>query len=230
MITESEIEGRFRGLGGVFLTPATTIAARLPVIRALLYDWDGVFNSGMKGESIRSSFSEPDSMGTNMLRYAIWRAHGRMPVCAIISGEYNPTARQFAMREHFHEVYTGMRNKVEALERFRARHGLECEEIAAVFDDINDLSAIAKCGLKILVRRDASPLLQEFVAHRSLCDYITAQEAGRFPVREASELLIGLLGNYAEVVESRMILDDDYAKYFVERQSIETAIFDAPAR
>ena len=108
MTTESEIERRFQGLGGVFLTPAAAMAARLPVIRALLYDWDGVFNIGMKGESIRSSFSEPDSMGSNMLRYALWRAQGRMPVCAIISGEYNPTARQFAMREHFHEVYTGM--------------------------------------------------------------------------------------------------------------------------
>ena len=66
------IADRFEGLGGEFRTEADEIAARTRNCRALLFDWDGVFNSGSKGGGSASKFGEPDSMGTNMLRYGLW--------------------------------------------------------------------------------------------------------------------------------------------------------------
>jgi 3-deoxy-D-manno-octulosonate 8-phosphate phosphatase (KDO 8-P phosphatase) len=220
--TEAEQEERFKALGGVFLTPSTLIASRLKGIRAFVFDWDGVFNAGVKGAGLTSSFSEPDSMGANLLRYAFWRESGSMPICAIVSGEENDTAERFAEREHFHCVYLGIKNKNDAVNSICSDYRLAAREIAFLFDDVNDLGAAANCGVRVLVRRDASPLLQDFIAMNSLCDYITANEVGRYPVRETAELFMGLIGAFDIAVASRMATDDDYRAYFSERQAIET--------
>ena len=98
----------FSALNGSFIIPAVRIAAKLKKIRAVIFDWDGVFNDGFKGESFSSTFGEADSMGINMLRYGLWRQNGQLPAVAIISGESNQTSLQFARREHFHDVYSGI--------------------------------------------------------------------------------------------------------------------------
>jgi 3-deoxy-D-manno-octulosonate 8-phosphate phosphatase (KDO 8-P phosphatase) len=221
---EAALEHRFRQLGGVFLTPPSLIASRLRRVRVIVFDWDGVFNAGVKGNDVESTFSEPDSMGTNLLRFALWRVRKEMPICAIISGENNETARRFAVREHFHEVMTGVKNKSSAFDAFCNTHRVAPDEVAFVFDDVNDLGAAANCGVRILVRRDASPLLQDFVALNSLSDYITAKEVGAHPVRETAELLMGLLNCYDVAVAARMSSDASYDAYFAERQSIHTEV------
>ncbi|HUL80560.1 MAG TPA: phosphatase, partial [Gammaproteobacteria bacterium] len=102
MSREAELEARFAKLGGAFLTPPSVLRARMKSIRGIVSDWDGVFNAGSKGEGATSTFGEPDSMGINLLRYALYREHNRLPVAALITGEDNPSARAFAQREHFH--------------------------------------------------------------------------------------------------------------------------------
>lgn len=218
----ADLERRFRELGGRFVTPAAAIAEKLRGIRALLFDWDGVFNAGAKGGGVASGFSEPDSMGTNMLRYALWRVQGAQPVCAILSGADNAAAREFAQREHFQDVYCGMRDKLRAFEDFTERHGLRTSEIAYVFDDINDAAIARRCGLRALVRREASPLFLDHVVAHGLCDYVTAHEAARHAVREICELWIGSFDLYATVVAARSTGEPDYEAYFAERQRIVT--------
>lgn len=222
MSDSAELEARFSALGGTFLTPAGALAARLEQVRGVVFDWDGVFNSGVKDALSASSFSEADSMGTNLLRYALWRRSGELPVTAIITGEYNPRALEFARREHFHAVYQGIRNKADAMNALRATCGLQAHELACVFDDVNDLPMVAGCAVRVLVRRLASPLLEDHVARDGLCDYVTAMEGGHNAVREAAELLIGLLGAFDEVVTSRVASDQRYAQYFAARQAVET--------
>ncbi|HET8698360.1 MAG TPA: phosphatase, partial [Gammaproteobacteria bacterium] len=73
MSLDREIEARFTKLGGVFLTPVRTFRERLAGIRGIVSDWDGVFNDGAKGDASASTYNEPDSMGTNLVRYALWR-------------------------------------------------------------------------------------------------------------------------------------------------------------
>ena len=108
----------FSRLGGTFVTPIGTLVERMRTIRGFVSDWDGVFNQGAKGEGAESTYSEPDSMGTNLLRYALWRKHGKLPIAALITGAENPSARNFALREHFHAIYFGSRNKTAAIEAF----------------------------------------------------------------------------------------------------------------
>src|SRR5262245_65932439 len=90
----------FSRLGGTFVTPIATLVERMRSVRGFVSDWDGVFNQGTKGEGAESTYSEPDSMGTNLLRYALWRKHGQLPIAALITGAENPSARTFALREH----------------------------------------------------------------------------------------------------------------------------------
>ena len=85
------------------------------------------------------------------------------------------------------------------------------------------------CGIRVLVRRDASPLLHDYVARQGLCDYITAHPAERHAVREVCELLLGLLGSFDAVVASRVAMDPVYLGYFAARQSVKTQIIDRGA-
>lgn len=217
------IQSIFESVGGRFVTPPEDMARALQQCRGVVFDWDGVFNRGRKGTSTQSDFAEADSMGTNMLRYGLWRQAESLPFAAIISGEDNRSAVQFANREHFNGVYTGVKDKRTVIEHLASENKLEPRELICIFDDINDLGMAEMCGVRLLVRRDASPLLTEFAVERNLCDYVTG--ASEFAVREACELALGLLGVYGDVVASRVAVDEYYDRYFDERQAVSTKSF-----
>ena len=219
---EAELENRFSKLGGLFVTPARVLAERVQGMRGLVSDWDGVFNQGAKGEGAESTYSEPDSMGTNLLRYALWRRHRQLPVAALITGAENPSARAFALREHLHAIYYGARNKTQAIEALCRQQRVSSEHMICLFDDVNDLGMAFACGIRIFVQRTASPLLRDYVVRQGLCDYVTALPPERHAVREACELMLGLLGAFETVVTSRVAWDLDYAAYFAARQAVAT--------
>jgi 3-deoxy-D-manno-octulosonate 8-phosphate phosphatase (KDO 8-P phosphatase) len=60
----------FRAGGALLVASAGELRARLAGVRAFLFDWDGVFNTGLKSDGSPSGFSEADSMGTNLIRFA----------------------------------------------------------------------------------------------------------------------------------------------------------------
>jgi 3-deoxy-D-manno-octulosonate 8-phosphate phosphatase (KDO 8-P phosphatase) len=216
----------FSRLGGTFVTPIGTLIERMRTIRGFVSDWDGVFNQGAKGEGAESTYSEPDSMGINLLRYALWRQHGELPIAALITGAENPSARSFALREHFHAVYFGSRNKTVAIEALCRTQRVSSDRLICVFDDVNDLGMAFACGIRVFVQRSASPLLREYVVRQGLCDYVTAHSAERHAVREVCELLLGLLGSFEAVVASRVAWDTSYAEYFAKRQALATEFVD----
>jgi 3-deoxy-D-manno-octulosonate 8-phosphate phosphatase (KDO 8-P phosphatase) len=220
----------FSKLGGTFVTPIGTLIERMRSIRGLVSDWDGVFNQGAKGEGAESTYSEPDSMGTNLLRYALWRRKHELPIAALITGAENPSARAFALREHFHAIYYGARNKTAAIEALCRAHQVSSEHLVCIFDDVNDLGMAFGCGIRIFVQRSASPLLREYVVRQGLCDYVTAHPPERHAVREVCELLLGLLGAFDTVVASRVAWDREYANYFAARQAQATELIDLTAK
>ncbi len=226
------IAAEFQAIGARFILPIEELSKRLGNCRAVVFDWDGVFNSGQKGDTATTGFSEPDSMGTNMLRYGLWRERGELPFTAIISGENNASAIAFAKREHLHEVHTGVQNKRLVIEHICQVEGLSPDQIACVFDDINDLPMAELCGLRLMVRRNANPLLSRYAEKRSLCDYISGADSSSYAVREICELLLGLLGIYEQVLDSRVASDDDYQTYLQQRQSVVTGFFgkDGPGK
>lgn len=183
----------FRAAGGTFVERPAAIARRLEAVRALVFDWDGVFNDGRRAQG---GFAEGDSMGLNMLRYGFWRRDGRIPVTAIVSGRDNPGASEFAERERVHALYLGVGDKAEAMRHLCAANGLAAGQASWMFDDVNDLPPARGAGLRILVRRAAGPLFPRHVRSEGLVDYVTAQDGGRGAVREAAELMLGLMGRF----------------------------------
>lgn len=216
----------YRKKGTQFILPQEELIVKLKGVKALIFDWDGVFHSGYKSENQSSLFSEADSMGVNMLRFAYSLLNdGEIPYTAIITGENNKTAFYWAEREHLDDVFFKIKDKVEILNWLEENKGLKKEEVLFVFDDILDLSMAKECGVRYMINRDASIALHSYCKENKMCDLITANDGGNHAVRELCELTINLLGNWNTVVTERITFNNKYAPYIKKRQQIETNIY-----
>lgn len=202
---------------GSFVASPSDIQKKLFAVKAFVFDWDGVFNNGEKDEHGASPFNEVDAMGTNLLRFNHYIRNENQPLAIIISGEKNKAAQQFAKRECFNAIYSGFKNKTEALQHVTSVFDINPEEIAFVFDDVLDFSMAAVCGLRIMISRDCNPLLLDFVKKNHLADYITANNGDNGAIREAVELLLGLSGMYDETIQQRMDNSNVYTDYLHNR-------------
>jgi 3-deoxy-D-manno-octulosonate 8-phosphate phosphatase (KDO 8-P phosphatase) len=59
-----------------------------------------------------------------------------------------------------------------------------------------------------------------------LCDYISGADSSAYAVREICEMLLGLMGSYARVLDSRVACDDEYQTYLQQRQAVTTRLFE----
>jgi 3-deoxy-D-manno-octulosonate 8-phosphate phosphatase (KDO 8-P phosphatase) len=217
-----DIEKTFTENGGTFLTPAVEIRKSLSSVRALIFDWDGVFNNGMKSGDGGSSFSEIDSMGINLLRFSIWLRSGKMPHCFIITGMNNQTASGFAKREHFDGIVMGLKRKKLAFDLICNRYGITPQEAAFVFDDVIDIETARVCGLSFFINRKSNPLLGDHIMKNKIASYISGSTGETHALREICELMMGLNGNYDKVIELRISFVPEYENYLKEREQIIT--------
>jgi 3-deoxy-D-manno-octulosonate 8-phosphate phosphatase (KDO 8-P phosphatase) len=216
----------FTETGGEFALPLSQFAEKLHRIKAFFFDWDGVFNNGTKGKGFTSVFNEPDSMGTNLLRLGYWLKNNKqLPLTGIITALQNDTAIQFAEREHFNYIFSNFKDKRRAFDYVCKLHNIQPEEVAFFFDDAVDLSVAKICGVRIMLKRTANPLLTEFARENKLFDYLTAHAGGEYGIREACELILGLTSLYDLSVIKRMNFDEEYDTYWNERQSQKTRMF-----
>lgn len=216
-----KVEETFTAIGGQFITPASQLAEKLKNIKAFVFDWDGVFNDAIKSTGHPNGFSEADSMGINLMRYDYYYRNGQLPVAAIISGEENPTAFDFAHRESFYAFYFRIKNKNEAFEHFCKAHSLQPENVAWFFDDILDLGMAKICGARFYLGRKSQPLTTRFVLENGLTDYITAHEGGQHALRECAELIMALNGTFDQLVNNRLSFAPNYAEYFAKRNEVK---------
>ncbi len=213
----------FEKTGGLFSIPPEDFIKKIKLIKAFVFDWDGVFNEGKKSQNAPSSFHEADSMGLNMLRYGFWlKNEQKLPFCVILTGADNPTAKSFAQREHFHGIYSQVKDKASALEKICEQFRLTPKQVCYVFDDINDLKVAEKVGLRIQINRPGSLLFHTYTKQNKLRDYLTALSGGQFALRELSELLLALYQIHDQVVASRAEFDSSYTEYWEYRQKVET--------
>jgi 3-deoxy-D-manno-octulosonate 8-phosphate phosphatase (KDO 8-P phosphatase) len=204
---------------GQFLLEPVQIQEKLSNIKAIIADWDGVFNKGVKSRQTPSHYSEIDSMGTNLVRYSFWLKQGQVLPFVIITGADNPVAIELTKREKFTQMYSHILHKEEAMWHFCEKNNLAPENIAFIFDDANDLNVAKQCGLRFAVKRLVTPLFTEFVKENNLADYVTEAEGGKNAVREITELLMYLQGNYKQVLEDRMQFNTAYREYWTARQA-----------
>ena len=218
-----QIENIFNNVGGEFITPIEELTKKLGNVKAFLFDWDGVFNAGVKGENVTSTFSEVDSMGLNLLRLSYWLKNGSFPFVGIITGQNNKTAIQFAKREHLNVVYSSFLNKDIALKHINTEYNIKPEEVCFVFDDALDISVAKLAKLRFMVWRNSNPMFEKYVLENGYCDYLTGNSGDQNAVREISELIVSLNGNFNKAINHRVDFDKIYQKYFADRNQIPTS-------
>lgn len=210
---------------GQFHTSYIQMEQKMKQIKGYVFDWDGVFNNGQKDQNGTSPFNEIDAMGTNLIRFGHFLKTGKLPVFIIISGEHNSAAQTLAKREHFNAVYSGFKFKSDAMDHCCQHHALTPENFAFAFDDVLDFSLAQKTGLRMMVHRSCNALLHEFAAENHLVDYTTKNSGNKHAVREISEVLLTLQGNFKETISERMNFSNVYKQYLQHRNSIEPAFF-----
>jgi 3-deoxy-D-manno-octulosonate 8-phosphate phosphatase (KDO 8-P phosphatase) len=214
MPAEKSITDIFKGR---FVSSPSEIEQKLQSIKAYIFDWDGVFNDGHKYADGSSSFSETDSMGTNLIRFTHYLKNKELPAASIITGEHNKAAFHFAARENFHDVYYRIKHKETALQHFCDQNKIKSSEVLFVFDDVLDFSAAKIAGLRIMVSHSCNPLLIDFAIKNNLVDYITFHDGANGAIREASELIMELSGLFDSSIEHRMQFSSTYQSYINQR-------------
>ena len=210
---------------GEFVTSSTTLKQKLRQVKAVVFDWDGVFNNGQKNIDGHSSFSEIDSMGINMMRFSHFLQNKQLPISVIISGENNQLAASFAKRESFHANYYKVANKEKALMHLCQQYRISPAEVLFVFDDILDLSVAKIAGVRFMVGRSASPMLTQYAKESRLVDYITQNDGGHNALREISEIVMALSNNFVLAVEHRMKNSEVYQAYINLRNATAPQLF-----
>lgn len=214
----------FATLGTRFMRPPDVLQRNLGQIRALLFDWDGVFNDGWRDTQGGSPFSEVGSMGVNLLRFALWQREKHRIPCGVITGQQNVQAENFTTRENFSDLFMGFKNKSGAFDEFLRTHKLEARQVAFFFDDILDLPIARRCGFRVMIRRRNSPLFENHVVAKGDTDLLTHFSGGENGLREACELLVGLTGRAEDIIEHRVRFSDLYQEYLADRGKVELRI------
>jgi 3-deoxy-D-manno-octulosonate 8-phosphate phosphatase (KDO 8-P phosphatase) len=212
----------FTDLGGHLITPQDTFHSKLLNTDTFIFDWDGVFNRGEKMDHGGSPFSEPDSMGTNLMRLSYYLKFGTLPKIGIMTGAQNEGAQYLANREHFDFVIRGITDKNLSLQLLFEKFALQPEKVLFVWDDIIDLPVAQWAGTSIQVSRKENPLLNKFAIQHGCVDYVTASRGGEYAIREIANLFVSAMGNASTCIEHRMSYSDTYQKYFTKRNAGKT--------
>lgn len=158
----------------------TKIIKKAKKIKLLILDVDGVLTTGeiiFDNESNELKiFNVRDGHGLVMLNKSGIKI-------AIITGR-NSRALERRMKElGITEVFQDVREKLTIFNKLIEKYNLKKEEIAAMGDDIIDLSILSRVGLSF------APLdAHDFVKKR--VDYITEKRAGYGAVREVCDLIL----------------------------------------
>jgi len=149
-------------------------------IELIVLDVDGTMTDSHityseNGDEIKS-FNVKDG-----LAIASWRKLGKQ--VAIITGRSSKIVARRAQELRIEHFYQGVENKKEVLEGLLSKLDIKMENVAAIGDDLNDLSMLRSAALSF-VPRDASSYVDK------IADVILSKKGGDGAVREMIEYLI----------------------------------------
>jgi 3-deoxy-D-manno-octulosonate 8-phosphate phosphatase (KDO 8-P phosphatase) len=153
---------------------------KLPGVRLIAFDVDGVFTDGrfyLSDEGVESkSFHTQDGFGIRQLITAGISV-------AVISGRRSGAVDRRMQELGVPYIVQGCEDKVAALDAIVAELGITTDECAYVGDDVPDLPLLRHVGVSIAVANAVATV-------RMQCDYLTTASGGAGAVREACELLL----------------------------------------
>ena len=114
---------------------------------------------------------------------------------AFITGRTSDLVRRRARELGVAHVQEGIRDKGAALRELAGRLGLKPEEVAFIGDDLNDLPALAWCGLPVAVAGAPRQV-------RAAAAWVTEAPGGRGAVRETAERILAAQGKLEDAIAS----------------------------
>lgn len=162
--------------------------AKLHQIKAFVFDIDGVFTDG-------SIVLMPDGSMSRVMNvldgYAVTKALKNGYIIGCITGGNDPMVKNRLNYLGITDYYPKSHYKMEDFEDFKAKYGLENDEILAMGDDMPDYemlkySAIGACPI------NAVPEIKE------IADYISPIHGGKGCVRDVIEQVMKAQGKWTE--------------------------------
>lgn len=155
---------------------------RIMKIKCFLTDSDGVLTDGgmyysENGDELKK-FNTKDGMGFKLLREV-------GIITGIITGENIELVKRRAEKMKVDEVYLGVQDKMEMLNKICSKYNLKYEEVAYIGDDINDLEVIRTVGLGCTVQ-DGMECVKD------AAKIITKAKGGEGAVREIVEMILNI--------------------------------------
>ncbi len=149
-------------------------------IELIVLDVDGTMTDSRityteNGDEVKA-FNVKDGLGI-----ASWRKLGKQ--VAIITGRSSNIVARRAKELHIEHFYQGVHNKKEVLEDLLEKLDLSMENVAAIGDDLNDLTMLKAAKISF-VPRDASAYVDK------IATVILSKKGGNGAVREMIEYLI----------------------------------------
>lgn len=197
------------------------------IIRGLILDWDGVWTNGRKRPDGQSDFSEHDTMGLNLLRFAHYAATGQMLRIAIVTGERNPTAEFLVQREHYDDFIFYARDKTKAAALLESRWGIPRTEWGFVFDDVLDLGLAAMVGRRAMVKWDFTQAVQDIARQEGLVDDWIEPDGA---VRRWCESYLLEMNWLGTAVAERRAWSARYQAYWALRNEVQPTVTDLSQR
>ncbi|MGD9977474.1 MAG: KdsC family phosphatase [Bacteroidales bacterium] len=153
-------------------------------VKAFVFDVDGVFTDGTiiihpSGELLRTSNTRDG--------YAVGVAVERGFPVAIISGGKSEAVSQRFRGLGVTDIYLGVSDKVDALDDFRFKYGIELSQILYMGDDLPDYEVLQRVGIPTCPL-DAVPEVKQVSA------YISSYSGGKGCVRDVIEQVLRLKG------------------------------------
>ena len=150
------------------------------MIELIVLDVDGTMTNSQityseNGDEIKS-FNVKDG-----LAIASWRKLGKQ--VAIITGRSSQIVQRRAKELKIEHYYQGVENKKEVLEELLQKLDISMENVAAIGDDLNDLSMLKTAKISF-VPQDASSYVDK------VADVVLSKRGGKGAVREMIEYLI----------------------------------------
>ena len=152
-------------------------------IRLFIMDVDGTMTDGSIYIGATGEMMKAFDVKDGYAIYHMLPAHNIIPV--IITGRSSEIVATRAKELKITELYQGVSDKLAVLAAVAAKYGATPDQIAYIGDDLNDLDAMAYCGLSAC----PADAVEEV---RKTAKYVCKANGGRGAVREFVEYLLTL--------------------------------------
>ncbi len=155
-------------------------------VRGFVFDVDGVFTDNRlailpDGEFVRS-YNSKDGF---VIRQLVKKGY---PVCIISGGKGRALELRFEMLG-VTDVYLDCFEKLDRLERFMAKHGLEADQVLFMGDDVPDIPPMRRVGMPVCPADAAIDV-------KAVSRYVSAYAGGEGCVRDVVEQVLRARGDW----------------------------------